>query len=493
MSRSEAKISAKIESLAQLIETVHQLRAPGGCPWDRAQTHQSLRPYLIEEAYEVIDVIDQIHSNDDLKTPSIAQNFREELGDLLMQVILHSEMTQEQGVFDIYDVAKGLNEKLIRRHPHVFGETKEASAEAAVQRWEKEKLKEKKGNLKASVLDGIPKGMPSLQRSTRVIEKVTRVGFQWDDMTGPLAKVEEELRELKQEVLALEKLNKNNSSKNIESETAILKKRIESELGDLLFTLSNVAHLNRLNPEDALRGTLNRFERRFRHVENRLKWKGKSPEQSNLAEMDQFWDEAKALEKISVWGLTGGIASGKSSVAQFFQEAGLAVIDADQISRELSQPGGAAYEALMNRFGTTDRKQIRALAFSDPKAKSDLEAILHPLIAERSTEEILRLGKTNPIIIYEATLLVETGRSSDFRGLITVESTQDLQITRLLERSRSDSEMNEALARSIIQNQATSSVRSSKADWVIENTSSLSELKQKTQVIAKALLDQVRL
>lgn len=282
----------KPETLLALIETVHRLRAPDGCAWDRAQTHQSLRQYLIEEAHEVLDVLDQIHSTEDLKNDSVRGAFREELGDLLMQVLLHSEMASETGAFDIYEVAEGLNEKLIRRHPHVFGEVKADNAETAFQTWEKTKAKEKAAkSATAGTLDGLPKGLPSLQRSARVIEKVTKVGFQWADMHGPLAKVEEELAEMKAEVLALEKAPKDSP----EAEAA--RKRLEHEIGDLLFTLANVSYLMKVNPEDALRGTLGRFETRFRHVEKRLRENGKLPEHSTLEEMDRYWDEAKQIEK----------------------------------------------------------------------------------------------------------------------------------------------------------------------------------------------------
>jgi MazG family protein len=266
------------EKLAALIETVHRLRAPGGCPWDRAQTHQSLRPYLIEEAYEVLDVLDQIEGDASLKDEKIRGAFREELGDLLMQVLLHSEMTNEQGAFDIYDVAEALNDKLVRRHPHVFGEVKADSEETAFQTWEKQKAKEKAGKKDASILDGVPKGLPTLQRASRVIEKVTKVGFQWKDLEGPIEKLEEELAELKAELRSGDK------------------RKIEEELGDLLFSLCNVSYLMKLNPEDALRSTLRKFERRFKHVELRLKEKGKTPEQSTLEEMDGFWNEAKTLD-----------------------------------------------------------------------------------------------------------------------------------------------------------------------------------------------------
>jgi tetrapyrrole methylase family protein / MazG family protein len=270
-----------------VVRTVHRLRAPGGCPWDRAQTHQSLRPYLIEEAYEVLDVLDRIEKVEDLKDEKIRSAFREELGDLLMQVLLHAEMANEAGAFGIEDVASGLDEKLVRRHPHVFGDVKADSEESAFQNWEKQKAKEKAANPEASILDGLPRGLPSLQRAARLIEKVTKVGFQWPDLQGPLAKVDEELRELRAEVAELQK--------NPADEAARL--RVQAELGDLLFTLANVGYLLKVNPEDALRAQLQRFERRFRHVERRLREQGKTPEQSNLQEMDRFWEEAKASER----------------------------------------------------------------------------------------------------------------------------------------------------------------------------------------------------
>ena len=272
--------------MAELIETVRRLRAPGGCPWDRAQTHQSLRQYLMEEAHEVLDVLDTIDSAESLKDEKIRAAFREELGDLLMQVVLHAEMAKESGAFDIHQVAQALNEKLIRRHPHVFGDATADSEESALVNWEKQKAKEKGGKKDASVLDGVPKGLPALQRAARVIEKVTKVGFQWPDLEGPLEKVREELAELEVEIRSYES-----------AKTEAHRKRIESELGDLLFTVANLGYLMKVNPEDALRAQLHRFENRFKHVEKRLKQEGRAPEQATLAEMDVFWDEAKKIEK----------------------------------------------------------------------------------------------------------------------------------------------------------------------------------------------------
>lgn len=285
----------KTEKISELIETVHRLRAPDGCPWDRAQTHQTLRPYLIEEAYEVLDVLDQVKTAEDLKNPKILAPFKEEMGDLLMQVMLHSELASEVGAFNFSDVAETLNEKLIRRHPHVFGDMEKAdSAETAFQNWEKQKAKEKSSNPEASILDGLPKGLPALQRAGRMIEKVTKVGFQWSDMEGPLAKVDEELEEFKNEVRAFEKAGVDQAGAPLKE---ALREKIAGELGDLLFTLCNVGHLLKITPEDALRSTLSKFERRFKYVEQSLKKIGKTPEQSDLAEMDRYWDEAKKAER----------------------------------------------------------------------------------------------------------------------------------------------------------------------------------------------------
>ncbi len=287
------------EIIRHVVETIHRLRAPGGCPWDREQTHHSLRQYLIEEAYETLDVLDQIDSPEKLKDERIRGAFREEMGDVLLQILLHSEMAREQGAFDFYDVAQSLAQKMISRHPHVFGDADAKTSEQVLQNWEKLKAAEKAKKQEMSVLDGLPKGLPALQKAARTIEKVTRVGFQWPDMQGPLAKAEEELHELKAEVLNYEKLLKDlkAAGKKESAELEQAREKLADELGDVFFTLANLAHLTKISPEDALRRTLQRFERRFRHVEKRLQEQGRKPEQATLQEMDVFWDEAKRLEK----------------------------------------------------------------------------------------------------------------------------------------------------------------------------------------------------
>lgn len=274
------------ESIHDLVKTVRKLRAPDGCPWDKVQTHQSIRQYLIEEAYEVLDVLDRIPLNTELKNENVKNALLEELGDLLMQILLHAEMASEQGAFNFYDVADALNSKLIRRHTHVFGEVKASDAESAFQNWEKEKAKEKAKKNEASVLDGVPQSLPALQKASRVIEKVTKVGFQWKDLFGPMEKLDEEFAEFKEEL-------KNMQTNPSEAQ----RKKIENELGDLFFSLCNVAQFVKISPEDALRSTLQRFHSRFQFVEKKLKELGKTPEQSSLEEMDRYWNEAKATER----------------------------------------------------------------------------------------------------------------------------------------------------------------------------------------------------
>ncbi len=462
MKQTSSPTPNSLEIFSHLVETVHRLRAPGGCPWDRAQTHQSLRQYLIEEAYEVLDVIDQIRKPEDLQHEKTKLAFREELGDLLMQVLLHSEMARETGAFDIYAVMKNLDEKLVRRHPHVFSTETAKSADAALQNWEKEKAKEKKNQKDSSVLSGMPKGLPALQRAGRVIEKVTQVGFQWPDMKGPLAKLQEELAELTAE---------------IQSGTP---EKIEAELGDVFFTLCNIAYLKKISPEDSLRKTLSRFEKRFRHVEGRLKEEGKTPKESTLPEMDVFWDEAKQFEQITVWGLTGGIASGKSTAARIFREFGIPVVDADEISREIT--AGIAAPLLQKRFGTADRKKLREIVFSDPQAKQDIEGILHPLIQTESRKRILALGQENRLVIYEAPLLIETGRNQSLNGLLVVETSPEVQFQRLIARDGLTPE----LANKIIAAQISSAERRKHADLIIDNSSTVEELKTQVRNIATA-------
>lgn len=284
-----------LKELERVVDTVQRLRAPGGCPWDRKQTHQSLRPFLIEEAYELLEVLDRIGSPRDLENHGLKADFLEELGDVLLQVLLHAEMASEANAFSIADIARGLDEKLRRRHPHVFLNDNQSaySSDEVMLHWEQIKAQEKaqREQEDLSILSGLPSGLPALQRAGRVIEKVTKVGFQWPDFSGPLDKLDEEFSELRQEIERYQ-----------EDPSEEARKRMEEELGDLLFCVANLAFLLKLEPEQALRGNLARFESRFRHVERRLKEMGKPAESAGLDLMDKFWKEAKALEKTRAEG-----------------------------------------------------------------------------------------------------------------------------------------------------------------------------------------------
>ncbi len=251
-----------------LVDIMAKLRSTTGCPWDREQTHQSLRPYLIEEAYEVLDALDNCDDED----------IREELGDLLLQVVFHAQIACEEKRFDIHDVARAINEKLVRRHPHVFGDTRARTADDVLVNWERIKRDEKGDTGPRSVLDGLPAGMPSLLRAYRIQQKVARVNFDWDDAKAVLEKVSEEVAEVRG---ALESGDRT---------------RIEEEMGDLLFSLVNLSrHLN-VPPEDALRRSNDKFCRRFRYIEAALERRGEPLERATFEELDTLWEEAKRRE-----------------------------------------------------------------------------------------------------------------------------------------------------------------------------------------------------
>ena len=272
----------------QVVEIMSRLRGEGGCPWDRKQTRESLKPYLIEEAYEVLETIE---AQDDPK-------LKEELGDVLLQILFHAEIGRERSTFTIEDVLETLADKLVRRHPHVFGETTPSppakiSAEEVVHRWEEIKRQEKadqSGNGDTgSALDGVPKALPALLRAYQLQVRAARVGFDWPhDETGyaqVVNKVQEELREVEEARADV-----------AQNATAAARQRLQDEVGDILFALVNLARVVKVNPEEALRGTANRFAARFTHMEQAAKSRGRALSEMTLAEMDRLWDEAKASE-----------------------------------------------------------------------------------------------------------------------------------------------------------------------------------------------------
>lgn len=246
-----------------LVDIMKRLRGPNGCPWDKEQTPQTLKPYLIEEAYEVLDAIDSQNDAD----------ITEELGDVLLQVVFHAQIAAEENRFTIEDVAQSIANKLIRRHPHVFGDVQADTPEQVVQNWETIKSQEK-GEKKEtkSILSGVPRHLPALMRATHIQKKAARVGFDWEKSEEVLQKVEEEIQELKQAQNQVEK---------------------QEEFGDLLFSLVNLARFLNIDPEEALTHTINKFQNRFSYIEAQLQEKEKSLEEASLEEMDALWEEAK--------------------------------------------------------------------------------------------------------------------------------------------------------------------------------------------------------
>lgn len=262
-------MTTKLEKFAEIIA---KLRDPnGGCPWDLEQTYQTMPPHILEEAYEVVEAINQ----DDRK------ELKEELGDLLMQVVFLSQLAQEEGAFTLDDVIDGITDKIIRRHPHVFGEIKAENSDEVLKNWENIKQQERYQKEQFSILDNVPIALPSLLRAAKLQKRCAKVGFDWSELEPTIQKVEEELQEVRDEV-----------SKQPQNTQAI-----EEEIGDLLFASVNVARHLKLNPEEALRKANLKFERRFRQVEQSILASGRQLEQVSLAEMDLIWDQVKQQEK----------------------------------------------------------------------------------------------------------------------------------------------------------------------------------------------------
>jgi tetrapyrrole methylase family protein/MazG family protein len=260
-------MSAASDAMQRLLDIMDKLRDPGGCPWDREQTLRSLTPYLLEEAHEVIEAIEA----------GDAAHHKEELGDLLFQVVFQARIAREEGKFDFAQVCDAISGKLTRRHPHVFGDVSVSGSREVVKNWERIKADERreKGQAEHSAVSGVPVALPALVRAERLTEKAGAVGFDWPDAKSVLAKVREELAELEAEI-----------------EKGALD-RVEHELGDLLFAVANLGRWVKVHPEEALRATLRRFEARFHYIEEKLRQRGKSPRESDLAEMDALWNEAK--------------------------------------------------------------------------------------------------------------------------------------------------------------------------------------------------------
>jgi tetrapyrrole methylase family protein / MazG family protein len=275
------------KSFDDLVQLMARLRAPDGCPWDRKQTHESLKPYLVEEAYEVLEAID--HTD--------ITRLREELGDVLLQVIFHAQVGTEQDTFSIEDVIRSLADKLVRRHPHVFGtadqKQESLNADGVKLRWEQIKRNERveKGE-DSSALEGVPKTLPALLRAFQVQARAAHVGFDWPDIAPVLGKLEEELQEFRDAMAASTAATPSTSNQS--------KEHVESELGDVLFTIVNIARFLKINPEEALRKTINRFIDRFQYIEGHAALAGRSLQDMTLEEMDVLWDQAKRRTPIPI-------------------------------------------------------------------------------------------------------------------------------------------------------------------------------------------------
>ncbi len=254
-----------MDRFRELVEIMARLRAPGGCPWDREQSHQSLKPYLLEEAYELLEAIDR----------GSDEKLAEELGDLLLQIVFHAEIAAEDGSFTIDDVVGGISDKLRHRHPHVFADAEVRDSDEVSDNWEQLKREEARKSDRESILDGIPTALPALQRATDVQKRVAKVGFDWDDASGPAGKVREELAEVE------------------EAAGAADADRVAEEIGDLLFAVVNLARLLGVNSEDALRVAVGRFTERFKAMEAMAADRAIRLKGLTLEQLDELWEAVK--------------------------------------------------------------------------------------------------------------------------------------------------------------------------------------------------------
>ena len=258
-------MSETLNSISKLIKITDTLMGKDGCPWDKVQTRESLKPYLVEETYEVLEALD---TND-------PEKIKDELGDLLYQILFHSKISSLKGEFNFRDVIDNLSEKMVRRHPHVFQEGELNTPDQVVKQWEEIKRNEKNQANQKSILDNIPKNLPSLLRAQKLQKKAAKEGFDWDRISDVFDKLDEEIAEFKE---------------------AVLKKKsadIQNEIGDIIFVITNIAKCYKIDAEDALRSTNNKFIKRFQYIEQKIEAKGKTLKDSPLEEMERYWQEAK--------------------------------------------------------------------------------------------------------------------------------------------------------------------------------------------------------
>ena len=258
-------MSETLNSLSKLIKITETLMGDDGCPWDKVQTRESLKPYLVEETYEVLEALDENNP----------EKIKDELGDLLYQILFHSKISSLKGEFNFGDVIDNLSEKMVRRHPHVFKGGKLNTPDQVIGQWEEIKKKENNKANQKSILDSIPINLPSLIKAQKLQKKAAKEGFDWDQVNDVLDKLDEEISEFKE---------------------AVLKKKstdIQNEIGDILFVITNIAKFHKIDAEEALRSTNNKFIKRFQYIEQKIEEKGKTLKDSNLEEMERYWQEAK--------------------------------------------------------------------------------------------------------------------------------------------------------------------------------------------------------
>jgi tetrapyrrole methylase family protein / MazG family protein len=439
-----------------LLETIQRLRAEDGCPWDKAQTHESLMKYLREESAEVLEVL--------ARAPYAGKDkdLEEELGDLLLQVLLHAQIASERGAFDFKSLAAKLNEKLIERHPHVFGGPRLSTEGEAQAMWDAQKPKKA-----SSILGDIPKGLPACEVANRLQSKVSRFGFQWASKEACFQKVREEFLELEEAFHAFER----------EKPSRHLAEALREEGGDLLFILCSFLQVCGYRAEEVLVGANQKFVRRFRYLE--VVGLGQTLPRDQL---EALWLQAKALEEKRVIAVTGGIGTGKSAVLRLLKKEGFGTLSADQIAKDIREQDTETRAFLEKEFGSEERGKIRALCHIDPEKKTLLEAWMHPRIQARALQVMAAMKEER--IAYEIPLFAETMTDTTlapiwYEAVWVVEASQETRLARLKKRG-----LTEVEATGWMKLQASSQERAKWGTHFIENDGSPQKL---SSVVASLL------
>ncbi len=437
-------LTSYLKDFEDLLSLIRELRAPGGCHWEQKQTHRSLKRFLIEEAHELAEVLDDIHSDENLlQNPILKKSLVEEIGDILYNLLLHATIAEEKKTANLSEIILALKSKLMRRHPRVDSGLQVGNDDQELEDWRAQKKDRK------SLIGRLPNDLPALYRVFRVFERLSRFGFKRKIV----------LKEAMSDFLA-----------SLQQESPMDEAALKNKLVHCVFEMVQFAYTINLNLEDALIAYSKRFEKQFRFVEQYMRFTQQSYEELPPSEQENIWKKAEKFEQLQLWALFGGAGSGKSSVRKILESHHFLCIDFDVLNQEAWRDP-EVLRRIQDVFQTSDKSIIKRVIFNDLEKKQQLEAIVHPHIEMLFFKHILNY-LNQKVIVCELSLLVESGKARDFDKLILVDADPHLRKFRLMMRDQ----ISEDLAEKIINQQLPSSVLKNYANIVINNSTSLPDL-----------------